>query len=217
MLDQVEITANTMIIGKEDRKSNWKIVRAKDGNHRQTIGDQSMPNTRVRKFINKFEILTDICVTDETRKLAWNDCIAKYREVMILARKREDFLDQEIDLFQDTADNFFEKWLDLHGVQGLTNYIHMIGSGHFHFYLTEWRNLYRYSQQGWESLNSEIKQVYFRRTQRGGNSGLPGTNASKLLPVGKWMLRRMFWLSGRSLQDSVQASENEVNEMDNIA
>jgi hypothetical protein len=31
----------------------------------------------------------------------------------------------------------------------------MIGSGQVTFYLQEWRNLYRYSQQGcWEALNS---------------------------------------------------------------
>ena len=47
----------------------------------------------------------------------------------------------------------FCEWLKLAGEEGVMNYIHMIGSGHIHFYLTRYRNLYKFSQQGWEQLN----------------------------------------------------------------
>jgi hypothetical protein len=36
----------------------------------------------------------------------------------------------------------FDLWVDLSGLEGMTNYVHMIGSGLMIYYLQEWRNLY---------------------------------------------------------------------------
>ena len=66
-----------------------------------------------------------------------------------MARKKEDFSDEEIDKFPDGCDEFMEAWLKLlPGDIGMTNYFHCIAAGHLRYYLKEWRNLYRYSQQG---------------------------------------------------------------------
>ena len=67
----------------------------------------------------------------------------------------------------------------------------MIGAGHFLYYLRKWRNLYRYSQHGWEALNSQIKTVYFRRTQHGGHKGGSEFN-SKVEPIARWVQRSLF-------------------------
>jgi hypothetical protein len=116
---------------------------------------------------------------------------------MEMAGQREDFLDEEIDAFGTQCDDFLELWVDLTGLEGMTNYIHMIGSGHMTYYLREWRNLYRYSQQGWEALSSLLKNIYFRRTQRGGYKGGGQSRNSKLAPIAKWMQRHPYFLSGR--------------------
>ena len=48
----------------------------------------------------------------------------------------------------------------------------MVGCGHILQYMSEWGNLNRFSQQGWEALNALIKLFFFRRTNKGGhNSG----------------------------------------------
>lgn len=39
------------------------------------------------------------------------------------------------------------------GQEGITNCIHMLGSGHIVYYSEVHRNLYKFSQQNWESLN----------------------------------------------------------------
>jgi hypothetical protein len=119
-------------------------------------------------------------------------------ELMEMAGQREDFSDEEIDAFGTHCDDFFELWVDLTGlVEGMTNYIHTIGSGHMTYYLREWRNLYRCSQQGWEALNSLLKKIHFRRTQRGGHKGDGQSRNSKLAPIVKWMQCRLYFLSGR--------------------
>ena len=93
------------------------------------------------------------------------------------------------------CDQFFIKWLELHKHNSAGNYVHMIGAGHLSYYLCKWRNMYRYSQQGWEALNSQIKTVFFRRTQRRGHKGDGGFN-SKVEPIAKWVQRCLFWKAG---------------------
>ena len=88
---------------------------------------------------------------------------------------------------------------------------------HFAYYLKEWKNLYRYSQQGWESLNSLIKSFYFHRTQRGGHGATVRlqtiddmsdvvlnsddfedgfkSHKSRAKSIAKWLQRRLIWLS----------------------
>ena len=89
--------------------------------------------------------------------------------------------------------NFFQAWVLLWQKEGITNYIHMIGSGHIAEYLFKWRNLYRFSQQGWEAMNSLIKIFFFRRTNHGG--GVRGNSKkSRLIPIARWLQRRLIFL-----------------------
>jgi len=64
-----------------------------------------------------------------------------------------------------------EKWVNLTGTRHVTNFIHMIaGSGHLVYYVKQFGNLYKYSNQGWESLNQKLKRVYMNNTNHGGNA-----------------------------------------------
>jgi hypothetical protein len=37
--------------------------------------------------------------------------------------------------FQDNADKFFNLWVEVFGRDGVTNYIHLLGSGHMLYFL----------------------------------------------------------------------------------
>ena len=191
MIKKVNRDVNTKILGTQRRKSNWSVTLASDG----TVGDQAMTNNNTRKIINGFEKLLPLCVSDPVRRDQWLECIELWRELVEIVRQKEDFTDAQIDSFQHLCDIFFAKWVALHKESGVGNYVHMIGAGHFSYYLRKWRNLYRYSQQGWEALNSQIKTVYFRRTQRGGHKG-DGEFNSKVEPIAKWVQRSLFWKAG---------------------
>ena len=67
---------------------------------------------------------------------------------------------EELKSFVEHAYDFFLLWVELYGHQGVTNYIHMIGSVHFDEYMSKWGNLNKYSQQGWEALNALIKLFF---------------------------------------------------------
>jgi hypothetical protein len=66
------------------------------------------------------------------------------------------------------------QWVSLFGNEHVTNYIRIIGAGHLSYFAKKYGNLYRYSQQGWESLNQLLKHYYFNNTNHGGSKGNGG-------------------------------------------
>ncbi len=132
-----EKLANSEVLGTMWRHSNWRVGVATDKDNNLKIGDQPMPNRNARKFVDNFEKLTEFCIHDLEIRAQWDAMIVPYRKAICLARQKEDFTDEEIDLFQDLCDDFFIKILDLKGRDGMTNYIHMLGSGHMSYYLKD--------------------------------------------------------------------------------
>jgi hypothetical protein len=202
LLKKVEDVVNTRILGQQGRESNWKVPTDKNDKNRIVISDLTMPNPAVRKFLEKMHLITSVLFDmddDEqrARKEAWDGCRTLWLNLMEMVRKKEDFTDAEIDTLQAKGDEFIETWLLLlPGDMGMTNYFHIIAAGHLKYYLKEWRNLYRYSQQGWEGMNSVVKSLLHKRSQRGGHGGKTGERNSKAKPIARWSLRRMFFFSG---------------------
>lgn len=132
-------------------------------------------------------------MTDQDRKTLWTTALNNYRTAMVLLRQRDDFTNAMIVSYQSHVDKFFQAWVLLWQKEGITNYIHMMGAGHIADYLYKWRNLYRYSQQGWEAMNSLVKTFFFRRTSHGG--GVRGSGKkSRLIPIARWLQRRLTFL-----------------------
>ena len=170
--------------------------------NKRVVSDLTMPNGHVRKIIENFPAMTAACFDatieeERKRKESWDSCVALWRVVTEMARKKEDFGEAQINQFQDHCDNFTDAWLrHLPGNTGMTNYFHVVSAGHLQYYLREWKNLYRYSQQGWEGMNSVVKSLLHKRIQSGGHGGKKGEKNSKVEPIARWALRRMFFLSG---------------------
>ena len=138
------------------------------------VGKVKLSNKSTRKFINGLHYLINFIFNkpeDEEKHDAWHRIIANYQPAMEILRKRSDYTPADIEQFQDYIDVFFSEYIKETGAEGITNYIHMLGSGHVKYYMEVHKNLYKYSQQGWESLNAKYKQVFFNHTQRGGHSG----------------------------------------------
>ncbi len=186
-LKNFETLVNTRILGTPVRCANWRLAVGKDSDNRQCIKDQTLPNTHVRKFLDKFDLIAALCIGNAARRADWNASIYLWNDVICFARKRETFDDGAVEQFQTLADDWWAVWMSLVGRDGITNYTHIVSSGHLAFYMKEWGNLYRYSQQGWEAYNSLIKSVYYRRTQRGGHEGKKDEASSRVTPLARWM------------------------------
>jgi FMN-dependent NADH-azoreductase len=74
----------------------------------------------------------------------------------------------------------------------------MLGAKHIHYYMEQHGNLYKYSQQGWESLNEKIKPSFFNHTQRGGNFGRGGIESERayLKSIFMFFQHEILWISG---------------------
>jgi hypothetical protein len=142
--------------------------------------------------MNNLDSLINICIYQHDRAQQVKDCMSYYRQMFIMLRKKDDFTNGVVIDFQRLADYFYKSWIDIFKAPGVTNYIHMIGSGHIADFLKYYRNLYIHSQQGWEHFNSFLKVYFFCRTMRGGGKN----NYSKIKPLAKWLARRLVWMTG---------------------
>ena len=153
-----ESIINTGILGSHYAPSQWSIPKGSDGD--MLIGKITMDNNMTRKIINSIKPLIDLSIVDKERRSRFKIGVNHSRTMMTTVHQKDDFTDEEIEIFQEEADVFFRVWVDLHGSGVLTNYVHMLGAGHLSYYFYKWRNLYRYSQQGWESMNHLHKHLF---------------------------------------------------------
>ena len=159
-------------------------------------------------MINNLDVLIDICVSDiDRRKDKFKECAILYRNFIEILIQKEDYTPDNVKKFQDNVDQFMEIWCSLGGKRMMTNYFHMLASGHIKYYMETWKNMYRYEQEGWESLNALIK-TYFLHTKRGGytskesnDNGEVNINlSSRAGPIGKWAVRSILWKSGLAFE-----------------
>ena len=89
--------------------------------------------------------LVDICIDNVCDRDSWKSIIKTYLGACSLANKKTNLTDDEILHFAKEIDVFFENWVKISGMGGMTNHIHMLGAGHATYYLNRHRNLHRYS------------------------------------------------------------------------
>jgi hypothetical protein len=83
---------------------------------------------------------------------------------------------------------------------GITNYFHYLGSGHVIWMIRRYGNLWRFCNEGLESLNSLASKRYNGFNNKGGNKGRCKDNMKqKCLPfevLGSWLARLSMWHLG---------------------
>jgi hypothetical protein len=119
---------------------------------------------------------------------------------MRILQKRSEYTESDINEFQLKINDFFVAYIEESGagIEGVTNYIHMLRSGHIAYYMKSHGNLYKFSQQGWESLNEKFKLSFFNHTQCGGNfdTDTMEQERSYLRSIFMFFQRELLWISG---------------------
>jgi hypothetical protein len=116
--------------------------------------------------------------------------------------ERQEFTNEDIDKLHILCNKLMCQWMDLLGTFHMTNYLHIIGSGHFTFFAVKYRNLYRYSQQGWKLLNQLLKHYYFNNTNHGdaaGNGGKSNAGQYTKEVISGYHCRPLMQLCQRSI------------------
>jgi len=194
-IDKAQQIINTTILGTTERPCGYGIPY--DPKEKK-ISAITMDNGRTRKMVANISGLIDLCIDNQPDKDLWVTSIKHYDIGMQILLRKHDLTDAEISEFQYNIDIFGKNWLEANkGVEGVTNYIHLLLSGHIAEYLMHWRNLYVHSQQGWEALNYAVKKFFFRRTNRGGGRG----SKNRLLPLARWLSRRFAKMTGATYEE----------------
>jgi hypothetical protein len=156
-IKDIEAVLNYQVLATEGNPTQWQINMSEDGKEIEVI---CMDNSRVRKVINNLDLLLDISIVIPVDRQLWIEAMIAYRLGMQELRRHEDFTAEEVPEVKKLLDVFFQKWIALYGREGITNYIDMLGCGHFADYLLVCKNLYRHSQQGWENINHLLKTFF---------------------------------------------------------
>jgi hypothetical protein len=121
--------------------------------------------------------------------------------------RKDNFTHNDIIQLHKHTSTFMYQWVDLCEGKHMTNYIHVLGSGHLTYFAKNYGNLYRFSQQGWESLNKLIKHYYYNNTNHGGSYGNGGKDENgeytkgsisgqHCYPLMRFCQRFMMWKLG---------------------
>jgi len=197
LIESVEHFINTGIFGTQQSRAQWELPL----NENSELEMVSFTAWRVKKIMEWLGDLATVLFRneDENRLRQWQEMLTKYLHVIKVAFQHEDFGDEEIEEFQDRVDEWFYLYVELVGLPGITNYMHLLGAGHLHYYLKTWGSLYRYQQQGWEMKNGIIASFVNRRTRRGGAGGKYGpAHTSRVRPIMEWFQRSCAWSTGDS-------------------
>jgi hypothetical protein len=195
----IQHVVNTRILGTAQRPKQWRLYLKK----KDSILKVSLSNNKTRRYMDSIAALVDHIFQhpdDDLKRQAWHEMIRKYNRAMKILRKKGEYTDDDISEFQELIDDFFLSYIEECGAgkEGVTNYIHMLGSGHVKHYMVTHRNLYKFSQQGWESLNAKFKLTFFNHTQCGGNFGknVSENEKSYLKSIFMAFQRELLWVSG---------------------
>lgn len=214
LIDAVTECMRTTVLGNKakGRVAQWNFPLKEN---RKQVDPRSMTVTHSRKCVMGLKTLAALVYSPEfdesslnpqqTRLnnsrmlLGWNGIADSYLPMMETLRQHEDFTDEEIDSLHLQTNKFMRPHVDLLQGECLTNYIHIIGAGHLHYYLSKYRNLYKFSQQGWEAMNQKLKHFYFNNTNHGGsygNSNSAMVTGEHVLPLMRMCLRFVLWKLG---------------------
>jgi hypothetical protein len=129
-LEGVELIVNTGMLGTVRDPAQWSVPTKNDTTKADTeIGAISMDNGRTVTIVESLELLIDYCVperVDEKLNKQWKTCLPHYRNAMEKIRQKTDFTDADICQFQEQFDLFFQEWMRMYGLKGITNYIHLL-------------------------------------------------------------------------------------------
>jgi hypothetical protein len=101
---------------------------------RINIGDLRLQGPQVRKFMKKINLVILKCIPEEKQALTLSTVRHYITEEDILSQHHA-YSDKDIEQFQTEADHFMRGWVDLYGLAGISNYIHMFTSGHFMWFM----------------------------------------------------------------------------------
>jgi hypothetical protein len=132
LISHIDSTFRTKVLGTEDFSSQWKVPVLKDSEENLNIERIQVRNNVAHCIIKEMDTIIEKAwsLQDTNWQMELNGAIAKYRAAMKILTRHSEPTEDVIEEFQSLVDDFYEKWIDIFGDEGITNYIHMLSCGH---------------------------------------------------------------------------------------
>ena len=189
-----------------ERVGQWKFPVAIED--KGAVGEFTFKGNEAETVLTQSDELVDLCCCGD-KKIIWKSLLNKHKEGDQIVRKKTNYTDDDLDNFRDVSYEFYLKCVTHIGLTGITNYLHMWGCGHIHYCMKKYRNLHRYSQQGWEGLNSKITSVFFQHANKGGGKVTANHARSFLIAVARFLVRDIMWRSGEGEKFFLEKDSND--------
>jgi hypothetical protein len=136
-LKSLETVLQTAVSGTIPSPSHWRLKHSKDANGQIILDPIQVRNLIGLKMMKKVYIIVEVATADgdDYFRLKFLVAVQAYKEGISLLTMHRDLNAEEQELFQDQIDVFYENWIELFGEEGITNYIHILGSGHMLYFL----------------------------------------------------------------------------------
>ena len=111
----VQCYVNMHITEDKNVPGKWQFPVSDD---RKTVIPVTTTNSLVHLFVNALDGMICLILPDEeedTHATKWIQAMSYYRPMCVSAHSRSEFMEADIECFQDLVDDFYENWVDLHG------------------------------------------------------------------------------------------------------
>jgi hypothetical protein len=209
-IQQLTKTFQEKVLGTEESPAQWKLKYTQEKDSQIKIDKIQVRNQVARCMIKSVDAIIESAIPETEHQLGAKliSAVHKYHQGMKLLQQHRILTANEMELFQDYIDDFFEHWVEIYGEEGVTNYIHMLGAGHILYFVKKHGCLYLYSQQGWESLNNKIQAFIHQNTARGGYGTGEGSGKSYMFPLVCLIMRDLLWKVGKADRFFMELEEN---------
>ena len=197
--------------GHKFEKKNTKVLQKM-----KLPYDQSRKIFGVHQLHNLRE-LVHIAVPEaqKQRRDEWMTFLYHYVNVNDKLHSTLEFTDEDITALEKDIDAMYTYLVTSIGgaENGVTNYFHYLGSGHIVWMVKRYGNLWRFCNEGLESLNSLASKRYNGFNNKGGYKATckqeSGKNVLPFEVLGSWMARLGMWHIGTA--DTMFAVESTVD------
>jgi hypothetical protein len=199
-LSQMENVMKCKVLGTDTSPSQWKLRWSRNKDGALEIDPIQEHNSTVRCMMQSVDLIIEQAFSndnDEKKNKLILAC-SKYCKAIELLTLYRMLTECEQEEFQDLIDDFFEIWVELFSNEGVTNYIHLLSSGHILYFLQKYKCLYIYSQQGWESMNSICTGYILHNSARGGRGSGEDGNKLYIYPLIRYLVRDLLWKTGEA-------------------
>lgn len=193
-------TIQRNVLGSENSPSHWRLNYTRSPDGAIEISPIQEHNSTIRCMMDSIDVIIERAFPEDENNTRHQLVVAcsKYKEAIKFLTQHCILSNEEQLKFQDLIDDFIYIWIDLYSTEGMTNYLHLLASGHILYFLQKYKCLYIYSQQGWEHLNSTCTGYILHNSARGGKGSGENKGKSYIYPLIRYLIRDLLWKTGEA-------------------